>query len=127
VFLDLSGTRIVSLPGVPAEMKAIFEKEIAPALRNDFVNAEEWLRVKGVSESRLSPALAKIFRRYKPLLYIKSHPRGFENGLSVIHVQVILTTRAKEKRAGLDALREASRSIELAARKLGATVSRISI
>lgn len=127
VLVEHSGVRIVSLPGVPSEMKTIFLKQVRPMMRKDsnFVHAEEWIRIKGISESRLSPTISETYRKYGQVLYVKSHPRGFENGRSVIHVQIILTTQLKGKKKGLSILNEAAQRIEVAARRLGGSVSRI--
>jgi nicotinamide-nucleotide amidase len=127
VLTKLGNTRIVSLPGVPAEMKSIFSKEVVPLLNREstFVIAEEWIRIVGVSESKLSPVIFRVLTKFKPLLYIKSHPRGFQNGVPVIQIQLILTTAANAKKAGLERLLDATRQMELAARKLGARVSRL--
>jgi len=126
VLAKCGSTRILLLPGVPAEMKAIFLDSAVPLLRktSNFVRAENWIKLVGISESRLSPVISRISRRYESLLYIKSHPRGFEKGESVIHVQIILTTRPDGKNAGFIAIEDASRAIEAASRKMGAKVSR---
>jgi len=119
-------TRIVSLPGVPSEMKGIFLNAVVPLLKNSsFTNAEEWIRLQGISESQLSPTISRISRKHDPLLYVKSHPKGFENGLSVIQVQLILITTLQERRAGLKDLNDAAREMEIASRKLGARVTRV--
>ena len=125
VLAKSGGTRIILLPGVPSEMRAIFLNSAVPLLKktSNFVRAENWIKLVGVSESRLSPAISRVSRRYETL-YIKSHPKGFEKGRSVIHVQIILTTRPDGKNAGLIAIEAASRTIEAASRKLGAKVSR---
>ena len=44
---------------------------------------------------------------------VKSHPRGFERGLSVIQVQIILTASVEKKKAGIKLLRAASRELGL--------------
>lgn len=120
-------TKIVTLPGVPSEMKSIMIKEIIPIMRaeTDFVRAEEWLKISGLSESRLSPIFTRMSKKYGDLIYIKSHPRGFENGKSVIHVQMVMTTHSIEKNAGLDKLSGATQKLGLEARKLGAEVLRL--
>ena len=119
-------TRIVSLPGVPSEMKGIFLTEVVPLLKSSsFTNAEEWIRLQGISESQLSPTISRISRKHASLLYVKSHPKGFERGQSIIQVQIILTAPMDGRKAGLEALRDATREMEIAARKLGARVSRV--
>jgi nicotinamide-nucleotide amidase len=118
---------VVSLPGVPSEMKAIFSEQVVPILREEtakFYHAEEWIEAIGISESRLSYAVFRISKKYSPLLYIKSHPMGFENGKSIIHIQVILTSKAEDKEKGLSVLEKAANEMYLAAKKLGARIKK---
>lgn len=70
--------RIVSLPGVPRELKAIFNRSVAPLIRAKTGNVsffEERLMVRGIVESELSPIIDRVMNRY-PNVFIKSHPRG---------------------------------------------------
>ncbi|MGI0091215.1 MAG: molybdopterin-binding protein [Nitrososphaerales archaeon] len=103
-------TTIVSLPGVPSEMKAIFDRNLVQMLRADsqFINAEEWIKVVGISESRLSAGISRITKKYAPLLYVKSHPMGFENGRLIVHIQIIMTSRNEETQHSLLSLEKAT-------------------
>jgi nicotinamide-nucleotide amidase len=128
VLIVFKQTTIVSFPGVPSEMKAIFSEEIVPLIEKgstQFVNAEEWLLLIGASESRLAPIVSKISREYSGLLYVKSHPMGFENGKSIIHVQIILTTRKEDEEPSIIYLEKATELIIKEAKKLGATVRKL--
>ncbi|MDA4111282.1 MAG: molybdopterin-binding protein [Thaumarchaeota archaeon] len=121
-------TTIVCFPGVPSEMKAIFSEQAAPILKEGasrFIHAEEWLEAIGISESRLSIPVSRIAKKYSPLLYIKSHPMGFENGKSIIHIQLILSARADERESSIGILEKASSEMFEAARKLGAKVRKM--
>jgi nicotinamide-nucleotide amidase len=71
---------IFILPGVPAEMKAMFLNVISPILkekRGKFV--EKGFIFKGIGESQIAPYVTKLEEKY-PQLWIKTHPRV---GLSV--------------------------------------------
>lgn len=128
VFFTTGKTRIVSFPGVPSEMKAIFSEQIVPMIKNgssQFLHAEEWIELLGTSESRLAPIISKISEKYSPLLYIKSHPMGFEKGKSLIHVQIILTSKKEDEAKSLRILESADSEMIRAARKLGASVSKL--
>ena len=73
-------TTIFILPGVPAEMKAMFLNVISPILkekRGKFV--EKGFIFKGIGESQIAPYVTKVEKKY-PKLWIKTHPRV---GLSV--------------------------------------------
>jgi molybdenum cofactor synthesis domain-containing protein len=109
VLVGLDGRFVACLPGVPSEMKAIFQEHLAPMM------AKERLRtvtveteVRGLPEAALAPTLSALARKY-PGVYVKSHPRGFE-GVSKVLVQ--LTGRGE---GGL-------RDVESARRELAAVL-----
>ncbi len=80
-------TSIFVLPGVPAEMKAIFLNVIKPILkdkRGKFV--EKNLLFMGIGESQIAPYVTKLEKKY-PKLWIKTHPRI---GLS-LEVEISIT------------------------------------
>ena len=90
VLIKIGGLKLVSLPGVPSEMKAIFKGSIIPLLRGSSQQAprEAYLRLVGIIESALAPALDRT-RKAFPELYFKSHPRGRETGVrSLIQLHV---------------------------------------
>jgi nicotinamide-nucleotide amidase len=119
---------IVSFPGVPSEMKAIFNEQVVPLIakgQTQFANAEEWLELVGASESRLAPIVSRISKEYSRLLYVKSHPMGFERGKSLIHVQIILTTKKEDEEKSLEILERARDEISKAAKRIGANVRRM--
>jgi nicotinamide-nucleotide amidase len=121
-------TNIASFPGVPSEMKAIFTEEIVPMIKKEstqFVNAEEWIELIGTSESRLAPIVSRISSKYSPILYIKSHPMGFEKGKSIIDVQIIMTTTKENERDALRSLEQATQEMNRAAKRLGAIVKKL--
>ena len=92
-------TSIVSLPGVPHEMKAIMKDNVFQMLVNDpmrFKKREEWFRLIGVGESQLAPILLRLSKKYSPSIYVKSHPKGFKNKRSVLHIQIIASSRSVE-------------------------------
>jgi nicotinamide-nucleotide amidase len=102
VLVDLKGTYVACLPGVPTEMKAIFEEHLAPLmagsrLKTLTVDTE----IRGVPEAALAPTLAALAKKY-PGVYVKSHPRGFE-GVSRVLVQ--LTGRGEEGIADVESAR----------------------
>lgn len=87
----LSGrTTIISLPGVPSEMKAIFQGSTLTFIRRlrSKPPVEVQARIVGIIESALAPILEEA-RRVFPGIYFKSHPRGRETGarpLILLHV-----------------------------------------
>ena len=79
VLLDLSQTKIVSLPGVPAELKAIVEGPLRTFLAGVFGRGsyrEREITVECGDESLLAPALGKVAAAH-PEVYLKSRPNRF--------------------------------------------------
>ena len=95
MLLEVDGTTIISLPGVPAEMEAIFEESVLPVLKRaagDVYFYETRLIVHGIVESDLAPILEDVMRA-NPHVYIKSHPR-WEG--KTAYIEVYLSTTARD-------------------------------
>jgi len=81
-------TTIFILPGVPAEMKAMFLNVIIPILKEKagkFI--EKGFLFEGIGESQIAPYVSELEHKY-PQLWIKTHPRI---GLSV-EVELSITS-----------------------------------
>ena len=102
VTIKVAATRLVSLPGVPSEMKAIFTGWVIPLLKDSKREApkEVSLGLVGIIESALAPALDRS-RRAFPGLYFKSHPRGREGGIRSL-IQIHIYSVSPDSRAELD-------------------------
>ena len=86
-------TTIIALPGVPPEMKAIFEESVVPLLKQaagDVTFFETSIEVTGCMESEIAPLIDRIMHD-NPYVYIKSHPK-FEERIS--HLEFHLSTTA---------------------------------
>jgi molybdenum cofactor synthesis domain-containing protein len=82
---------IVSLPGVPIEMEAMWEKWVEPRLRKILPHvyiAEAIAKIVGIPESSLAPYLNKIAQEYEKV-YVKSHPMGEELGRPIINIYIM--------------------------------------
>jgi len=78
VILNHEGIQMVMLPGVPEEMKAIFDGSVAPMIREtagDLTFYEVSLEVRDLPESELAPLLDCVMHD-NPYVYIKSHPKA---------------------------------------------------
>jgi len=78
VILDLEGITLVALPGVPLQVKAIFEGLIVPLLKEAAGNVtflETSLDLRGIGEGRLNPIIDQVMNE-NPHVYIKSNVRG---------------------------------------------------
>ncbi len=86
-YIKLGETTIFVLPGVPREVKSIFEKVIEPIIMASAPMrgyAEAFVYVEGVTESTGAPIIESIMKR-DPRVYIKSHPRGWEEVSKIIY------------------------------------------
>ena len=102
VLAKSGGTTIISLPGVPAEMKAIFKQSVVPLLQRQRAGPprEAYVRLAGIIESALAPVLDRAQRKF-PGLYFKSHPKGRETGVRfLIQLHVYSTDTRSEGRIG---------------------------
>jgi nicotinamide-nucleotide amidase len=84
VLLQDGGTLIVSLPGVPAEMKDIFTHALWPRLEASFHGqafAERTITTDCWDESILAPAVDAVARRH-PAVYVKSRAQVYGSGVA---------------------------------------------
>lgn len=115
------GTSIISLPGVPREMKSIFDESLSSRIRSSakkrFYN-EINLKVEGIIESDLSPLINEV-RRINPEVYIKSRP--FKRGkTSIINLHLSATSSTNSE--GLKWLRRSSTKIKQLLTEYGAVI-----
>lgn len=95
-------TDIICLPGVPGELKAIFEssvKNIIKAKLGIQLFLETGFIVKDVGESVLAPLIKKAVKKYSPYIYVKSHPKL---GTPDVTVEMHLSTTSRIQRKDLD-------------------------
>jgi len=98
--LEFGASILVSLPGVPEELKGIFEETLPPTLKRIF--GESYYEEKSVialcgDESSLAPVLAKVVEAH-PEVYIKSRARRYG-----AEVRILITlSLAGEGREGVE-------------------------
>lgn len=96
VWWDCGPCYIISLPGVPQELKAIFNKSIIPRLKDilgPYYHLERTIRTPLRDESQLTRILREV-RTIIPQVYLKSKPTHF--GLEV-QLEVCLTASGEEQ------------------------------
>ncbi|MEM2690977.1 MAG: nicotinamide mononucleotide deamidase-related protein [Candidatus Bathyarchaeia archaeon] len=106
VRLSIEGTDIIALPGVPAEMEAIFEESIAALLKKeagDSMFFEASVYAENIMESTLAP-LIDLTMHDNPYVYIKSHPKGEEKKP---YIEIHFSTTAKDSKIAKDRLGKA--------------------
>jgi nicotinamide-nucleotide amidase len=122
VLLDHERISIVSLPGVPSEMKAIFGEHVEPRIlveigESPVKRKQLWIETVGVRESLIAPDTKKIMDNYRPDVYLKSHPMGFDKKhRSIIHFQLILENASRKGSMSFD---NASKELRKAISKYG--------
>lgn len=122
VEVEWKGSLIFLLPGVPAEMEAMFESYVEPKLRNLGLlpcKAEATLRVAGVPESIAAPVIRRSLELGSSV-YVKSHPKGAELEVPVLELHV--TAYENDCRAAKELVERVAAFLE---RELGALGARV--
>ena len=85
---------IIALPGVPSEMKSIFDESVSLLLKqtaSGVIFFEASINSTNVMESEMAPLLERVMQD-NPYVYIKSHPKGTER---IPVIEFHLSTTAK--------------------------------
>jgi nicotinamide-nucleotide amidase len=110
--LRVGRTTLFCLPGVPREAKVIFKQSILTEIgvkSAGSIFAENWIKVRGIGESTLAPAIDRIMRQW-PGLYVKSHARGIYGGEPFVELHLSISSKDRDK---------AARTLRFAARAIG--------
>ena len=108
VVVEEKGCRIISLPGVPSELKGIVEGPLQGLLREMFGRGsyrEREVLVDCGDESLLAPALRRVASAH-PDVYIKSRASGFDRDLKFRILISASATSAEEAEAMLERARQ---------------------
>jgi nicotinamide-nucleotide amidase len=118
-------TVIFCLPGVPSEMKTIFEEHILPLIKEGvgkFVAKEINYNIRGLSEAMIAPVLIEIVKSHpKNTIYIKTHPRGYYKKKTP-QIRIQLVSRGNDKKEVKKRLAGMAKVIEREIAKLGGTM-----
>ncbi|HVO85817.1 MAG TPA: nicotinamide mononucleotide deamidase-related protein [Candidatus Eisenbacteria bacterium] len=104
--MNLRGTVLIALPGVPSEMEAIFEESIVPMLKKEaggIVFFEASIFADSIMESTLAPLIDKVMHS-NAYVYIKSHPKSKEN---TPHIELHFSTTAKDEQTAKERIGKA--------------------
>jgi nicotinamide-nucleotide amidase len=107
VSIEHENVAIIALPGVPSEMKSIFDNSVASVLKqaaHGVTFFEASIESSNVMESEMAPLIDKVMHS-NPHVYIKSHPKGTER---VPRIEFHLSTTAKDSG---NARRQVSRAL----------------
>jgi molybdenum cofactor synthesis domain-containing protein len=114
--VEVEGSVLFALPGVPLEMEAIFTETITPLIKQavgESVFCEKSMFVDNMVESYLAPLIDKAMADNEGI-YIKSHVCTNSNPIpsrNKPHIELHLTIRAKEKEKPQDKLLKAIREL----------------
>ncbi|RLF22651.1 MAG: competence damage-inducible protein A [Thermoprotei archaeon] len=116
--LDVDGTIVVALPGVPSEMKAMFELHVEPLLAQLVKEAAytfRVVRIKGLEESSLAPIIDEVMRLHRAV-YVKSHPKREPE----MYLEVEVSCRASSLSEAESHVQEACETLKKLASQAGA-------
>jgi len=87
-------TVVIMLPGVPPEMKAMFQNDVMPYLKGKFPDVQEkqieHLHFFGLPESAVDPTLRELQEKYPALEF------GIYPGLGLLEVQIKMPQNGKQ-------------------------------
>jgi nicotinamide-nucleotide amidase len=121
MLIEIEGTTLIALPGVPSEMKAIFEESVVPLLRKQAGNVtfyETSIFADLIMESTLAPLIDQAMHE-NPRVYVKSHPKGEEEKP---HIELHFSTTAKDSRTAKNRLEKTIIQLSELIEKNGGTV-----
>jgi nicotinamide-nucleotide amidase len=116
VVVKMGRTTLISLPGVPDEMKGIYDDTLQPTLMRilgDSYYQERLLIALCGDESLLAPLLAQVVEAH-PDVYIKSRARRYG---AEVRIEIVLASRGESRR-------EVEARIESAVESLEASLGR---
>ena len=108
--VEVLGTVLFALPGVPVEMEAMFNETIAPLIKQSAgssVFCEKSIFANNIMESRLAPLIDKVMSDNEDV-YVKSHPMRAE---SKPHVELHLTIVASQEQKPSEKLAKAAKEL----------------
>jgi nicotinamide-nucleotide amidase len=108
--VEVLGTVLFALPGVPVEMEAMFNETIAPLIKQAVGSSlfcERSIFAHNIIESRLAPIIDKVMSDNEEV-YIKSHPVRTE---SKPHVELHLTLVASQEQKPFEKLAKAAKEL----------------
>ncbi|MHA1595481.1 MAG: competence/damage-inducible protein A [Candidatus Baldrarchaeia archaeon] len=84
VLLELPNAMIICLPGVPRELKWIFDNQVSEIIKSRIkgVMYEEIAEMPIIDESKLSPLIDEVMRKIEGV-YIKSMPGAFRDTIRI--------------------------------------------
>lgn len=111
VLFRTAGTHIICLPGVPSELKGIFNTSMQPFLHETFkggLSVTRTITVQSNDESVMEPVLSRVVREH-PSIYIKSLARTLGESREI---DITLTTVGDDRDHLVDLLSSALEDLQ---------------
>ena len=105
---EIRGIKIFALPGVPSEMRDIFEKKIISEMSSELIYIERFLPTPCKDESKLGIFIQSVTELY-PRIYIKSVPEKFGSNITL---QVVIGATGKDEKDVEDKIQEVYSSLQ---------------
>jgi molybdenum cofactor synthesis domain-containing protein len=121
VIVNYKKKKIIALPGVPSELKAIFIESIAQQIKNsseDVIFFEKSIHCSKVMESEIAPIIDIVLNN-NPSVYIKSHPKGTE---MIPEIEFHLFTTEKNIEIARDKVNDALNQIKKLIKQKGGII-----
>lgn len=99
VIIKHGKTWIACLPGVPTELYSIFEEELQQIILKTIrkvYRVDKTIYVRKIAESSIAPKIEHLVKKY-PGIYVKTHPKTIEAGVSRIEIQVSVMSNKEDK------------------------------
>ena len=122
VRVEVQGTVLFALPGVPVEMEAIFNETIAPLIKQSVgssVFCERSIFADNIMESRLASLIDKVMSDNEGV-YVKSHPMRTENKP---HIELHLTIIERQEQRPAEKLVKAAKQLAVLIEANGGVVT----
>ncbi len=97
VLIEHEGKRIVILPGVPGEMKAILESVLDEIRIPGKAYYEESFYIEGLMESAFAQLSNAAMKKWAGKVYVKSHPQNSEIKNPKLEIEVSAVSEDREK------------------------------
>ncbi len=106
VLMDVNGTHIVALPGVPPEMRGIFDSSLQPYLHEwlSGLRSYQWGIMLGQGESTVAHIINAVAEAH-PKVYVKSRARTVKGKPKVLITLTVSGMEEKEAKEALEAAR----------------------
>ena len=121
VIMKTDSSKIIALPGVPREMKAIFKESVLPMIRDSIGNLfvhGRYFKVMGIVESEIAPLIDATMHN-NPDVYIKSHPKLRH------HLELHFTATSKSEKETKNTIENAIKNISHLIYENGGTIEEL--